>query len=228
MDDASATPAGWFPDPEGSRSWRWWNGESWDARTTPYPAPNEHRPAPAAWLTWLAATGPVLGVAASAVVERTYDAARGPLEQMSATGVIHWNASLTTLLVAAVVGFAGEVAVAIWLLRAGQLARSLGYRLSVGPALGAWAWLLPIVKLILPYRLLRDLSPLGHPLRARVRASWMALIAYQVASIAVGLSSATPTLAATLVVAALGLAWWVTFAPVLLATARGLEAAART
>lgn len=226
MGDTSAPPAGWFPDPDGARAWRWWNGESWDERTTPFPGPAQALAAPAPWLSWLAALSPALGVLAGAVIQRAYGSARAPLEEATSSGSIHWSGPLVAVVVAALVGLASELVVVAWLLRCGRLARSLGYRLGASPALGAWTWLVPIVKLFLPYRLLRDLSPEGHPLRDRVRASWMALVAYQLASLALGLGTAEPSMAATVVVAALGLAWCATFAPVVLSSASGLTAAA--
>lgn len=225
MDDGATSPAGWFPDPDGSRAWRWWNGEAWDDRTAPYPSPARPGAAPRRWLVWLAALAPGIGVLAAAVVQRAYEQARLPLERAASTGTLDWNEALVTVAIAAAVGLVGELAVVAWLLRSGQLARRLGYRLAVGPSLGALTWLVPIVKLVVPYRLLADLSPLGHPRRAQVRASWVGLVAYQLSAIWLGLSEAAPSLGATLVVAALGLAWWATFAPLVLATARGLEGA---
>ncbi len=32
----SAAPAGWYPDPSGSRQWRVWNGSNWSDVTRPY------------------------------------------------------------------------------------------------------------------------------------------------------------------------------------------------
>ena len=228
MGDSSAPPAGWFPDPDGARAWRWWNGQDWEQRTSPFPARAGAVAGPASWLAPVAALSPGLGIVASLVIQRSYDAARTPLEAAQRSGVVHWTPALVAVAIAAVIGLAGELAVVAWLLRAGQLARSLGYTLTVAPALGAWTWLVPIVKILLPYRLLRDLVPLGHPLRARVRASWLAFLAYQLASLAMGLSPGTTSATLMVVVAAVGIAWWSTFALVVLATSRGLAEAART
>ncbi|MGH8920092.1 MAG: DUF2510 domain-containing protein, partial [Acidimicrobiales bacterium] len=31
----SLPPAGWYPDPEGRQSWRWWDGNRWTVSAAP-------------------------------------------------------------------------------------------------------------------------------------------------------------------------------------------------
>ena len=67
----STPPPGWYPDPAGGGSLRWWTGRDWSAPSArpPAPAPIVQPPLPAgtstgtSWI-WIQAVLPLLGVLA--------------------------------------------------------------------------------------------------------------------------------------------------------------------
>jgi hypothetical protein len=64
-------PAGWYPDPNSDRHWRWWDGASWTSNTAPRWAPIEVDKShiqPGAWAFALAAIPALLGIAAAIVL----------------------------------------------------------------------------------------------------------------------------------------------------------------
>ena len=90
-------PAGWYPDPNSDRHWRWWDGASWTSNTAPRWAPIEVDKShirPGAWAFALAAIPALLGIAAAIVLvigaidagTRTIDRFTAPLTHFTAPG----------------------------------------------------------------------------------------------------------------------------------------------
>jgi hypothetical protein len=90
-------PAGWHPDPNSDRHWRWWDGASWTDDTAPRWSPIEvdkSRIRPRAWAFALAAIPAGLGIAAAIVLvigaigagTRTIDRFTAPLAHFTAPG----------------------------------------------------------------------------------------------------------------------------------------------
>jgi hypothetical protein len=89
--------AGWYPDPNSDRHWRWWDGGSWTQNTAPRWSPIEvdkSRIRPRAWAFALAAIPALLGIAAAIVLvigainagTRTVDRFTAPLTDFTAPG----------------------------------------------------------------------------------------------------------------------------------------------
>jgi hypothetical protein len=90
-------PAGWYPDPNSDRHWRWWDGASWAQDTAPRWSPievDQSRIRPRAWAFALAAFPALLGIAAAIVLvigaigagTRTIDRFTAPLTHFTAPG----------------------------------------------------------------------------------------------------------------------------------------------
>jgi hypothetical protein len=78
------------------------------------------------------------------------------------------------------IGLPIEVVVAVvflvWQYRAATTARVLGYPARRSPGLGVGSWFIPVVNLWFPYQALRDLLPLGHPLRPLALRTWLSYL----------------------------------------------------
>lgn len=90
-------PAGWYPDPNSDRLWRWWDGASWTHNAAPRWTPVEvdrSRIRPRAWAFALAALPALLGIAIAMVLvigaidagTRTIDRFTAPLTHFTAPG----------------------------------------------------------------------------------------------------------------------------------------------
>jgi len=189
----SATPPGWYRDPGGSTSWRWWDGSRWTGHLLPAAVAGptgewawsvrnagqaEARlsawAAGAVWLYVAAQTAST--VATVATLPAVVQYVRQVLNHFGATPPQQPAAfHLTSTLELPCVIVAGVVFL-IWQCRAAKTATALGYPARRSPALGAWSWVIPVVNFWFPYQAIRDLLPPGHPLRALVLRTWLCYV----------------------------------------------------
>lgn len=101
----------------------------------------------------------------------------------------------------------GSIVVAVlfivWAHNAARAARSLGIPARLAPAWAVLGWIVPVVNLWLPYQVVVDCLPLGHPAR-RIVARWWGLclaLGLSVVAVIVGCSNSLPAVLATVVLA---------------------------
>lgn len=171
-------PPGWYGDPSGVATWRWWDGYSWTHHVWP-PGPlvredyaEEQKAAPygqLAFIAWVLAIGGGLWIAWTTNHNQNFRQSLHP----------PFIADLVFLVQIPV-----YVGLLIWQFRAAKTARSLGLPAKHSPALGAWSWIIPIVMYWFPYQAIRDCLPWEEPNRRVVQRMWFCFVAMSLADLA--------------------------------------------
>ena len=184
----AGVPPGWYRDPAGSPSLRWWDGSQWTAYLWPssgwpavYWARSVRRAterearigrfaAPAIWA--FAAANAAVVVLSIALVAMLVSVFRQAIDDLG-TNLTPTFPTLqpfgmlqVTIDLLETVETAAAVVLLVWQYRAASLARCLGYPARRSPALGVVSWFLPVVNLWFPYQALARL------LASRARGSF--------------------------------------------------------
>jgi hypothetical protein len=174
-------PPGWYPDPWQPSAWRWWDGSSWSASTSPaglvrpsasrdaFDATAEERSAHRARLAlaWAIPLQVLTHVALRAQFVDIIDAIRA-LDTDSTDSVRTTRAPAAALAQFGQVGLlVVGVLFLVWFHRSCVNARALGLPARREPGLAVAGFIIPIVNLWWPYQSTRDLFPPEHP-RGRV------------------------------------------------------------
>jgi hypothetical protein len=93
---------------------------------------------------------------------------------------------------ASLVAIACVVFLCLWTHRATKNARGLGLATTFSPGMAVAAWFIPLANFVLPYLVVRDLFPDGHPARRRVAIWW----AVEIGALLVGFAAYATAVAA--------------------------------
>jgi Protein of unknown function (DUF2510) len=220
--DAPSPPRGWYPDPGGGASWRWWDGERWSEQLEPWWAPDpelagladEEARARSTLVgrgLWLLVVASLLSALLSATsldalglqVRWLGRALRASvhgqgLPVQPTVALAAWQAPVRLVELAFVI--VGAVLLLRYQHRAAQLARRLGLGARPSPGLGVGGWFIPVANLWLPLRAWLHLVPPRSALRGRIWLAWVALLIAAGSSIGVALASAWSVGAARILV----------------------------
>lgn len=193
---APVVPAGWYADPWGASSLRYWDGAQWTghvsgpagAGVAAAPRLDEERTASRWAKVGLAWGGPALAISTIAGafqwhwIGEHWDELTTPgsdVQQSGNTGAaIAAQLSFVVLLVVAVLFL-------LWFHRAAANAASAGFAARRGPGWATASFLIPILNLWWPYQSTCDLLPADHPARGVVRRWWALWIGCTIGGFAV-------------------------------------------
>lgn len=223
-----APVAAWYPDPAGTDALRWWDGRAWtDHLASPNPPgrvaiPQTRGGTPAeaeavrvranglgrAAGALLLVAGPARAaqiVVTSIALHRVSGAFREMLDNPDrrvdlTTSTSPWLSLVSNL--STLVLLATGIVFILWLGNAGKHAWLRGLPLKRPAWLGAWSFVIPVVRFWFPYRAARDLFPAEHPghaLVARWWALWIAMTLLQTAAFLAALFAAPDPLTVVLV-----------------------------
>jgi len=210
-------PRGWYPDPGGARSWRWWDGMAWTEHLQPFAAsqevPRELLDREATSATQLLRIG-VACIAALVVISVILRSFEGPwLSQMwswvrHAFDVVQrggttaslptpperpaWISTITTFVVTPL-QIISLILVLRFQHRAATVARQLRIPARVTPTTGVVGWFLPLANLVMPLLAWLGMLPASHPARALMWRCWIAFVVAQSAAVsAIVVAGASP------------------------------------
>lgn len=200
--DAPAAPPGWYGDPWGLATHRWWDGTQWTGHVAPAlsaaPAPGNpwlHAGAPG-WASPWAYThdGPTQRMvtwAKAAFVAFAMTIAAAPLVAWpELTWVRHIfdafrdysgpgtptlpqpPASLAANSVLGALEIGALVLIVLWQAKATDMARALGFPAVRSTGWGIAGWFVPVIRWWFPYQAVRDCLAPGDPERATVKRMW--------------------------------------------------------
>ena len=220
-------PRGWYPDPAGGAAWRWWDGARWTDDLHAYHASVSVSTATLASEEQLSSQFTRVGIpiyvvlAVVSVATRVIDAGythdlvswfRTNLSHLSTPGFVvsqpPQQPLVSSLLVLPQV--IATVVMLVLLLRTqhkmATVARSLGIRSRFTPTWGVIVWFIPLVDLVLPVFVWRDLLPDGHPLRHQITLVWLVYVGSGILAVGATVASiASTVLVAVLSILVLGL-----------------------
>ena len=220
-------PRGWYPDPAGGAAWRWWDGGRWTDDLHAYQTSSAVPAGELATEEQLASRFVRIGIpiyvvlAVASVATRVIDAGythdlvtwfRSNLAHLSTPGFVASTPPQQPLASSFLVlpELVATVVMLVLLLTAqhkmATIARSLGIRSRFTPTWGVLLWFIPVVDLVLPAFVWRDLLPDGHPLRHQITLAWLAYVGSGILGVGALLASlASTVLVAVIAIMALGL-----------------------
>jgi len=191
--------AGWYPDPSGQFTWRWWTGSLWSDFVAPAPVNSFAAITPmqpplvvlqtsqarldrfVSTSVWIWVSIGIVGVFASWASVGFY---RSEWHWFHAVfhairlhqppppqPVMPWWSSFLSIVSLGTVAL--EVIFLIWQHRAANVAKALGYPARHSPGWGVGCWFVPVVNLWMPYQALRDCLPPNHPGVRRLLYAWL-------------------------------------------------------
>jgi len=214
-------PRGWYPDPGGSASWRWWDGARWTDDLEPFARPAAPSTTPLLEREAHAAGRLVpLGLVLLAVAVLIASLVRS-FETTYYLATWHWfrhayalarhgastagagpppnapaGARLASIVLVLPAQILGLFLVLSFQHRAATAAKAVGIPQRLSPRFGVIGWFIPLANLVLPWMAWRDLLPAGHPRRASVTTVWLLGLGSGLASLAaVGATITSTTLA---------------------------------
>jgi Protein of unknown function (DUF2510)/Domain of unknown function (DUF4328) len=192
-----AAPAGWYPDAHQPGYLRWFDGRSWTADVHPgvpvpylpaIPAPSppddlaserSARPWAKLGVCILAFYGPFVALLYALTfrsfwhgITNAFDTARLHQGQNVATPV--FPSGVWVLDLASLVPLGGMVATMVWMYRAALMGKRLGMPMTLDPVWAVVGWLVPVVQIWFPYKVIAGTVPPGDPAR-RSAGRWWAL-----------------------------------------------------
>lgn len=208
-------PPGWYLDPYGSPSLRWWDGRYWTHhRRPPPPRPPGHAGHNERMGRHTMLAEAILSVvltAAHGYVLARFIRELGPYLERAQTSppgqVPPLPASFAMLAVMAVVGLLAWIPLALeltWSYRSASAAAALGIPAKREPIWAVVGWFVPVINWWFPYESIRDCLPPGHPHRRTVGRWWAGHLTGStgvVAGVVAALFSTTALVAVVLVYA---------------------------
>jgi Protein of unknown function (DUF2510) len=224
VSEQSTPPAGWYPDPGGSESWRWWDGDTWTESLRPYQPPAPVAPAPdevgaARRLLKLGIPLFTLAITLSAIL-RAFDTSSAAATwhtlvhtfRIAAQGgsttafpTLPTSPAIITTLSNFVVLPAQVVGIVLLLRfqhRSATTAKNLAIPARLSPTMGVVGWFLPFANFVMPLMAWHGLVSPGHPLRRRMDLFWALYVVSIVAELVAYPAAASSGLLASIVICA--------------------------
>jgi hypothetical protein len=190
-------PPGWYDDPWGSPTKRWWDGQAWTGHLqaggpvssvgVPLDQQLEAEQGSARWarlaMLWAGPAYAIQTVAATALGQQLIENLRSTdwgASSDSSSGLfpsIGNPAALAVNQLASLAYLAGGVLFLVWFYRSVTLARDAGLPARRSPGLALAAWIIPIVNWWWPYQSVVDVLPRDHPGQPQVLRWWLLWIA---------------------------------------------------
>jgi hypothetical protein len=193
---------GWYVDPSGQHSWRWWSGQSWTDHVAGSAAADVSQALAGELdselrIARLASWAPVLFVAASLLglvaewrlggylktefhwFDHAFDVSR-TTNGTKALNTLPPPPSLALfgwIWLASPFTLASEVVLLIWQYRSAKVALRLRYPARISIGWGVAGWFVPVVQLFFPYLAVRSLLPDGHRTLRMLPLWWGSIIA---------------------------------------------------
>lgn len=224
MSEQSTPPAGWYPDPAGSESWRWWDGGTWTESLRPYQPAAPVTPAAdevgaAKRLLKVGIPLFVLSVTLSAVL-RAFDTASAAatwhtlvhevrLASQGGSPSVFSKIPPSPALVTALSNFVvlpAQVVGIVLLLRfqhrSARTAKNLAIPATLSPTMGVVGWFLPVANFVMPLLAWHGLVTSGNPMRRTMNVFWALYLSSMVAQLLAYPAAAASGLLANFVICA--------------------------
>ncbi|MEZ5171162.1 MAG: DUF4328 domain-containing protein [Acidimicrobiia bacterium] len=185
-------PPGWYDDPWGQASKRWWDGTQWTHHTQTAGASGsgggglrarlEAEQASAGWarslIIWGGVAQATSSVTSAIILPDIVDDIRRSIDTGETTAFTGGNAVANSLnQIASLVLLAVGIVFLVWFYRALTFAADAGLPAKRTPGWGVAGFIIPIVNFWFPYRSAVDALPAGHPALPHVLRWWLLWIA---------------------------------------------------